>query len=231
MGIERNQEEGIEKLDEIETYAENEYEKFSLTLATDPANVTKDDTLKSTWLSEPPMGGLERGEVAELVAFYPRFESLTFQDVDNAGTTPGSVIAETEITRTPTGFSEFRDLQDQAGAVTDDTNWNTNAATAQVGDEFLYFNTLSAQMPFNDTTNGSGGGGHLALDGGPDQIIDYRDMYEHGPLFFWDENEILGTMVLDLFEVANVPVSFEVEYQTVWDIWEVADGPLKLRES
>lgn len=154
-----------------------------------------------------PAGGLHRGEVAELVAVWVEDTNIDVVETGNAGTTPGTLTGENELKlvapmKSTTIDEDGSNDVDLRGSDFDDDNlvarWFAHGHAA-----------------FNDTTNGSGGGGYGS--GFASKRYNFREELGQGPVLEEDDRlfERASIMTNDM---ANQDVRFRNYFRTFWEV-------------
>lgn len=128
-----------------------------------------------------PAGGLERGEIAELVAMYV---NLLFEaDTSGASRRADSTL---EVTRR----AEPQLVIDNASGFESSGEIDGQAVDFTLEDSYpglVYLREMLAQSPVNDTTNGVGAGADMDRH---EQLVNYRKEAGRGPVF--DRDDLLN---------------------------------------
>lgn len=171
-----------------------------------------------------PAGGLHRGERAELVAIMLWEHSVFLKQQSGQGTTPGIARYQTQWVRSDgVNFEEFIDNQPTTGGEADAF---VSLNVAQNSEAHLFFAQATTQTPFNDTVNGTGGGGSSLDD--PIKMIRYRDMFGWGPVLEPEETvEIFANLTTD--QIDTETVNAITEATLVWDVWETPERDAAVR--
>lgn len=182
-----------------------------------------------------PLGGreglMERNEIAELVAIQFLGMMIVPIETGGAGTTPGTITAECELNRPgggynlnpgadpgPVGADIFR------GAGDIDNGSIIPGGYTEVGGNQFHHAKAAAYTAFNDTVNGTGGGGSPGISA-INPPIDLRQHFGRGPLFYPDEEMQVNGRV-EWFQVENQGVLLTGRYAMWWDIFEFEERPL-----
>lgn len=167
-----------------------------------------------------PAGGLEYGELAELV--YAEIEEMniaySYSD-SNDQSDPGAVEWALALQTQPS-FVQGSD----AAADAADTDFNSlNAKTHDHGDRLLRGQTVQSNS-FADETNGPGGGGG---GGGPSRWeYDFRDVAGRGPMFD-HQDELHVTTQANTDGLSSLPFGLSYTFHFIWDVVEVEQRDLK----
>lgn len=164
-------------------------------------------------VSYTPAGSLDRGEVAELVGIEWDMHSMLVEE-GNAGTTPGTAMWEYGLIMDQS--QNFKEIHDNLSAQNGLGLWDGFESTEQFRLLHIYMNLYAA---FNDTANGTGGGGQQALREG---FKNFRRDFETGPVFFHDD-DLLFNMFLDSNDNDNQNIKSSYFITLYWDIFEVQD--------
>lgn len=220
MSVNRGGPEGTKTIGEIDEYSDLTKQKYAFRHDLDMSTQDASGNIKFTPLGGTTVaGGIERNEVAELVALIPMYEQFQVREGDNQGTTPGSAYCELEFYRHPSNFNNSN-----VDYTVDDTAFSYSRATELANNDLLYFNLLTLTTAFNDTVNGTGGGGD---SGGRTQTpLLFRDWFGRGPLFYDDDNVTVGGY-MDWTQVDNQKLSVLGEYHAYWDTFEMEDPALR----
>lgn len=167
------------------------------------------------WMNEP-LGGIQRGEVAELVAI--KGNVTAFEQSIGGNTRPGSCEFLWELTMDP----EFNG--GEGASVDNDIDGVTGAKTADgshVEPDILDKQHLGVSNEFDstDTTNGvgTGGGGTTSLVSSLD--VNYRDLLGGGPVL--DRHDRLYQHAdVELLGDANSEYHLDTRAVFFWDVQE-----------
>jgi hypothetical protein len=170
-------------------------------------------------------GGLHRGEIAELVAVILESTDVQITEQSGSGTEPGQAIFEYETAR-----GEFGDQVDPASIGGEEDLENKLERTKHGydlnRDEILHFRAFASQS-FNDTANGTGGGGDIGTLGAP-SVINFRDEMGVGPIFDNDTDTLRTGATVLTKNLTNEPVDAKVRMRYVFDVMEQGDVPDRL---
>lgn len=198
--------------DEVDDYEDLYFQDVNFVFEPDETAYPASDQVTWSIGYDVLRGEMDRWDVAELVAIIPKREMATLLEAGGAGTTPGTAQADWELYRAPTTvYDNFTDADTGTSATTALFN-----ASHTVHPDLLYQTMMPAFMPFNDTVNGTGGGGAPGY-GRPDPVL-FRDWYGRGPMFEHDENLHLGGN-LQWWDIDNVRIRCSGGYRAVWDLF------------
>lgn len=162
-----------------------------------------------------PVEGLHRDEEAELVALVQWFHWISIESQSGEGSTPGDYRGEFELS-----------INEGVGSPDDDalndTESNLQVPGYRHGNVFnrLWRSDAVGLSPFNDTTNGTGGGGQSGWNGF--EVLPYRDLFGQGPIV--DSRDTLFTAAhIASHENDNENLEMEVGVSLFWDVYEVPD--------
>lgn len=169
---------------------------------------------------EPTQGGLDRGEIAELVAIIPNGIQDWVQDAGRVddGSLSWNVSAMGFPRSTETRSESI--VNQEAGF----TDAETDASSV------FNFRELHAMQgihypSFEDQTNGAGGPGSVVYF--PHRgAVNYRDWFGHGPLFFDDES-VQMSLEVQSKGFGSSQVEFHPRYAVYWDVYETTDQRVK----
>lgn len=160
-----------------------------------------------------PAGGLERDEIAELVAFERHGIFAFLSNESQADTVEGmwelSFSPDAELTFDPFLANRPGEEADAFGSGTDIV-----ASVESDSPDVLYFSRPHQTGTFADNANGTGGSGSIHMDHGD---VNYREMYGAGPTA--DRHDTLYEHV-SVQPSANVVGTLYVHYSLYWDILE-----------
>lgn len=155
-------------------------------------------------------GGLNRGQTAELVQLSWNgifgFNNMS----TGANQTPGNVDADYEISLSP----ESQIIFAPGEQITYDGKIIQNNETRNTSPDILYHSTPHQWAPFNDTVNGSGGGGTFHMDHGH---MNFRNAFGSGPVL--DHNDrIFEHLKLFDHEIETTDIGLYVNLTYFWDV-------------
>lgn len=174
---------------------------------------------------------LSRGEVAELVACDFHGGSVGVTQQANNGATPSSIRHEM--------FTFMNELGANNTVQTNHENTSTDSAgnsskmstveeRFQTGAWELFQSYAVVTNSFNDTVNGTGGGGFNGGDHDP-RYLDLRGRHGIGPLKRWDDNKgMVVTQALEPSDMSNEVVFVKYGITNYYDIHEVENTDLDL---
>lgn len=162
-------------------------------------------------LTIEPAGGLQRNEVAELVALY---ETIYFAQEASPGELENEVLFEYELSTDPNlrviqGGSELSSSTDLGGTTGLDGNFADT-----VDPDVLRVNAWGGASMSQDETNGAGAAGINAHDW---EIIPYRQVFGTGPVF--DRHDNLHYH-MHMFADVEALGQGGVMHTYVWDVTE-----------
>lgn len=175
--------------------------------------------------------GLKRNEVAEVVAI----EKVTFRALHmargNSGTTPGTarIDAQLSVNDFPDfGSATYPVDSDNPDALDEDDDgldeWIVRDSSVKPGNptekggNLLWKEEGVIAQAFNDTVNGTGGGGYDGIDSGH-YMRNYRTNFGRGPLLYPDD-EVFGTLAVDLNDWDNERIQVLLKTMLYLDIYE-----------
>lgn len=215
------------------------YSSFKLDLtANSGGNLGESDQGGWTWWDRSvARGELDRDQVAELVYLEPEILEVALADPDpndNGHTTPGLIRMEAEVTDperddTAVQFDSgigFEDVSLESGDTLNPSNVTAAPQYEEANDGPLWFGIASCEAPWNDTVNGTGGGGGMqaAQNMAPRY---YRSIYGRGPMFEHDHT-IRSGATLEWTDVENGTIHGAFRVRMAWDVFELE--PRELRE-
>lgn len=211
--------------------------RIQQTLETDPANFDGSERFSDIGgsIEIGNLLGLERGEVAELVALEDYNVAFRIEQGGNAGTTPGSVRWDHSLWIRPSVSSPDPFIFDDPATEIETTenldpdgDGNTEAthSISAVEANTLFEDVNTWSTPFNDTTNGTGGGAspdNAMLSGGG-VAKNFRKEYGRGRILApGDELGVSG--FIDVDEIANEPAWMKWQMMMVFDVFELEEAP------
>lgn len=203
-------------------YDDLEEETVDIQAQVGSGNLTGTNDVLQTTSEYEPVGGLQSGEVAELVAVRLLEHWVWVLPAGSAGTTPGRVVYDVIVGMD--GAIEDRVTFDGAT----NNNVNKNNATRRPG-PVVWQSRAVGQQAFNDTVNGTGGqGGSVQFQSA--SWYSYRDVAGVGPLF--DRSDSMAanqSFIADQIDSENL--QGRLRLQMLWDIHEVGDRRSELRSS
>lgn len=226
--------EAPEFIEEASLYDDLVTMRFQQTINTVPANVSGSVNLGSPG-GATTIGNLldlNRNQVAELVALEDYNVAMRIEQVDGQGTTPGSVRWDHNLFLRPTESSNNPFIFDDPALelentenhdIDDDGNTEFEESFSVVETNTLFEDVTTYEGPFNDTTNGSGGGG-TATWGISGVFKNYRREYGRGHIAPAGD-EIGSGGFVDVDEIDNEPIWMKWQVKTVWDIHELEQEP------
>lgn len=175
---------------------------------------------------KPDNRDLERGEVAEIVAVEFTGGKMEFGQDDGVGTTPGSAWAEIQA------VTDGYESEDAISNNVEDGSGNTGElkTTSRTYTNYLWGTATACGSAFNDTVNGTGGGGY-AGNFNP-FVLNYRDQFGIGPLLWWDEDEPYFQHQTQITTRANsnLVLHYKAFTKYYFDFHELDDEPRRIED-
>lgn len=168
-----------------------------------------------------PAGGLERGELAELVYLQSAFRCYIV-DASGTGSTSGQLLAELEIFKDVKADWQVVHDYSQANIDDNDTPLVSSKLSESTKDHSYLRQNAMYQQNFDDDTNGTGGAG-----GGDAVHRDSRHLRHEmgrGPMYD-DEDRIAWDAGIDVGNLSDEQVIVQAQTDLVWDLFEYADRP------
>lgn len=186
------------------------------------------------WRSRPADGQFESNtQVAELIAIRRHVAFARPIEVDALGTTPGSFHVEFQIQTggNPIWGTEegsWTDYTDQSSPSYGDLNDEYQGVVneSKVWPDHLFESAVAGHTAFNDTSQGTGGGGQSAHH--QPSYFNFREVFGQGPLYTdpSDNTALLCQGVINWSQIDNQALECKVVDSTYWDIWQL-DEPLE----
>lgn len=222
MSVSRSGDEGWTDRSEPLRYNDLVVQSLPARIGHPDADLTGQNPLNNNfrWAVSPVQkGGLDRGEMAELVRMEVRFRAWLRTSNIEGDTEPGYMDHTIEIGTLP-GWNTDEDDGD-ATAMSDPLNQDDTIETTllqgNVSDnEVWYFDRLPYHSPFNDTVNGTGGmPSPVVLD----HNINFLDFLDEGPVIdqFTDINFVLDEQ---FGNITNAP-RLQVNVAFWWNVFEI----------
>lgn len=208
---------------ELDNYDDLETQWFSCTIGASASNLdgtTQNWDLGDVNFDPVAENRLDRGEIAELVAFRLVDSSAEVKEQSNAGTTPGVFVIEQTVHGRP-DMPAGTTLEGNKGH--GDGSGNNVFRTVSFNPTYapIHYHRDVIYTAFNDTVNGTGGGGSMD-NGSNTQYINFRNEYGLGPLFDHSESLSQENWVVSR-DNANQGFDYKTKYELVWDIHEYSD--------
>lgn len=214
MSVTSNIDTDVETLGDLDDYSDFVVQNVAFTFDFDEANqLAQGQATPSTSIA--PGGGVDRDEAWELVALVPQHETLMPVDQAGRGTTPGSVLADWQYYRYPTDWTTTN--QEVSG---DDAFTFTNVETIPDNPDLLYQTRVSMTAAFNDTVNGTGGGGSMSGSIGTPRYFRNLSGGNHGPIFE-DENTFNTGINVQWWDMQDQRFRVSGAVKLYWDRWEL----------
>lgn len=161
---------------------------------------------------------IERNQAAELVALQFHAFSVSFTEEQGAGTQPGLVELELDMTQqadTDAGKQQIKQTTASNGLFQ-----NVN----EIINNGLFEMSIFASQSWNDTPNAVGGGGSETSLGL--HIVNYRDEFGRGPMFYHGDELGVG-YCFHTWNVSNEGVIGTISYTAHWDVFNIEERELE----
>lgn len=192
------------------------YENLEIQVVTDAlayqADAVTGNSVHEQWASFEPVGGLQRGEFAELVAIVG--VEMAHGEGIAGNEDPGSCSFHYEMSLDPElhgGRDTVRD-EDVDGVTGHDT-----VVLEAVDPDILRHNKLTSSIGFDDDTNGNGGQG--ALVDRSDVMLGYRGLLGGGPVLDRHDQMYLHAESAHVGD-GNSKHVLHIDYLLYWSIFE-----------
>lgn len=163
----------------------------------------------------PEAGGLDKNERAELVGWVLEDVSVIVEQEASAGTEPGTARIGCELVFAQPGIGAITEVnQGDAG-----TDGQISVDVVEENNPFISRAEARTESPFNDTTNGSGGGGAHQRPTYLDEMW-YRDHFGRGPVIDRFQDVIELVMSMRTVEMQNEGVNASVAWRLYWNVFE-----------
>lgn len=200
-------------------YSDFQYQQVTLVQRVDAADGNVSSTSTALVNFEPlgAIGGLANNEVAELVAYrleigFDGADPQVAGDQDVGGTMhiQGSVGANIDPDALP---------ESGQGVTVDESDNNRTFAVERADDAIFEMYQAEASLPFDDETNGQGGGGYFQTD-----LHDrnWRELTGRGPVL--DQNDDLTVVQETTNNDSVIEPEVTVTVHCVWDVAETSDA-------
>lgn len=206
--------------DPADGYEDYEHELINQVATVTAGQQSGGGTYNTSFNDLEPMGGIDRGEVAELVAFelHHRHVDVT-ASISNQQAGPGAVKFSGTLRNEPgDDGSTLQDDTDSTGDGQVDQKMNRSNENHVVLDRWR----LTWYSDFQDDTNGLGGSPDGSLAKSDYKFLDFREKFGRGPLF--DNNDAIHTgwdFITEDFDVEQI--ESRQDFSLYWVIHEVED--------